>query len=80
MSRTDSAARVIEADVERTFAALIDPEALVAWLPPTGMTGRFEEFEAPRIRAENVPKGISAEDHAAGFASSLCNLARLLER
>jgi hypothetical protein len=32
------------------------------------------------IRAEHVPAGISAEDHAAGLSSSLANLAALLER
>lgn len=32
------------------------------------------------IRAENVPSGISAEDHAEGLASSLDNLASFLER
>ena len=32
------------------------------------------------IRADNVPDSISAEDHAAGFASSLANLAAYLER
>ena len=32
------------------------------------------------IRAENVPSGISAEDHAEGLASSLENLANFLER
>lgn len=31
------------------------------------------------IVADNVPEGISAEDHAAGPASSLENLARFLE-
>lgn len=31
------------------------------------------------IRAENVPIGISAEDHAEGLASSLENLAKFLE-
>jgi hypothetical protein len=30
--------------------------------------------------ADNVPDGISAEDHAAGMTSSLENLANLLER
>jgi uncharacterized protein YndB with AHSA1/START domain len=30
--------------------------------------------------AEDVPDGISAEDHAAGLASSLTNLAAYLER
>src|SRR5689334_18378741 len=32
------------------------------------------------IRAEDVPPGISAEDHAAGLDSSLGNLAAYLER
>lgn len=32
------------------------------------------------IRADDVPAGISAEDHAAGLASSLANLAAHLER
>jgi uncharacterized protein YndB with AHSA1/START domain len=31
------------------------------------------------IRADNVPAGISADDHAAGLASSLANLAAYLE-
>ena len=32
------------------------------------------------IRADHVPVGISAEDHAAGLASSLANLAAYLEQ
>lgn len=32
------------------------------------------------FRAENVPPGISAEDHLAGLTSSLQNLAALVER
>jgi uncharacterized protein YndB with AHSA1/START domain len=32
------------------------------------------------IRADDVPDGISAEDHAAGLASSLANLDAYLER
>lgn len=150
MTRTDSASRLVRADPARVFAALVDPEALIAWLPPVGMTGRFERFD-PRpggsyrlvltyadpgsgkttagtdvvearfvdivpdervvqaadfvsddpdfagtmtmtwqlsaedggtrvsIRAEHVPPGISAEDHAAGLASSLANLADYVE-
>jgi uncharacterized protein YndB with AHSA1/START domain len=153
MTRTDTASRVIAIPRERAYAAFVDPDALVAWLPPNGMTGRFERFDArpggsyrmvltyadgstargkatPHsdivedrfvdivpgvrvvqavdfvsdepgyagtmtmtwevatveagtrlvIRAENVPAGISAEDHAAGLASSLAKLAAYLER
>ena len=32
------------------------------------------------IRADDVPAGISAEDHAAGLASSLANLAAYVQR
>src|SRR5205085_3947279 len=153
MARTDTASRVIAAAIERVYSALVDPEALVVWLPPNGMTGRFERFDARpggsyrlvlayadastargkatadsdivearfidivpgvrvvqavdfvsdqpgyggtmnmtwevapvengtrvEIRADNVPAAISAEDHAAGLASSLANLAAYLER
>jgi len=46
MPRTDRASRVMAAPPERVWAALVDPEALLAWLPPGGMTGRFEQFDA----------------------------------
>jgi len=45
MARTDTASRVIAAPLDRVFAALVDPEALTAWLPPDGMSGRFERFD-----------------------------------
>ena len=151
MSRTDQASRVIAATPERVYRAFVDPDALVRWLPPVGMTGRFDRFDArpggsyrmvlsyqdasgapgkatddsdivearfvdlvPNVRvvqavdfvsddpsyagtmtmtweleplpegtrvtfrADDVPAGISAEDHAAGLTSSLVNLARQL--
>lgn len=153
MPRTDRASRVMAAPLERVYAALVDPEALTAWLPPEGMSARFERFDArpggsyrmvltyadasgapgkatansdivearfvdivPRtrvvqavdfvaddpayagtmtmtwevtaadggtrvdIRADDVPNGVSAEDHATGLASSLANLAAYLEQ
>jgi uncharacterized protein YndB with AHSA1/START domain len=148
MARTDSASRTISAPPERIYAALVDADARQAWLPPHGMSGRFEHFDARpggsyrlvltyadasqspgkstpgsdivdvrfldlvpntriveavdfvaedpafagtmtltwelagddaetrvEIRAEGVPEGISAEDHAVGLAQSLENLA-----
>ncbi len=45
MARTDRASRVVGAPAERVWTALVDPEALLAWLPPEGMTGRFERFD-----------------------------------
>ena len=152
MPRTDTASRVVAASAERVYAALVDREALAAWLPPDAMTATFERFDAkpggsyrlvltyaggqhghgkstadsdivegrflslvPGVRvvqevdfqsdddsfagtmtmrwelshaeggtlveivADDVPDGISAEDHAAGLASSLSNLARHVE-
>lgn len=152
MTRIDRASRFIGAAPDRVFAALIDRDALEAWLPPDGMAARFERFD-PRpggsyrlvltyqdpeysgakstddadivearyvdirpddrviqavdfesddssfagtmtmtwavravdtgtlveFTAEDVPVGISAEDHAAGMTSSLEHLARYLE-
>src|SRR5262245_48662363 len=43
--RTDTASRVIAAPPAEVFAAFIDREALAAWLPPDGMTARFERFD-----------------------------------
>jgi uncharacterized protein YndB with AHSA1/START domain len=45
MSRTDAATRVVAAAPDRVYAALTDPDALSVWLPPTGMTGRFQRFD-----------------------------------
>ena len=152
MTRVDVAQLMVRSDAARIFAALIDREALEQWLPPAGMTGRFDHFDASpggsyrlvlsyddpseargkttpdadvaevrfveirpdtrlvqavdfvsddpsfagtmtmtwelrpagaatlvEVRAQNVPTGISAEDHAAGMASSLANLAAFVE-
>ncbi|OAM80057.1 SRPBCC domain-containing protein [Devosia elaeis] len=151
MARIDQAHRLIEASPEAVYDAMTSAEALVAWLPPTGMSGQMLEFDARpgghykmmlryedaaiagksgdnadiaemryldlvpgalvsqavdfvsddplfsgtmvmnwllesrpegtlvTIRAENVPAGISAADHAEGLASSLENLARYVE-
>lgn len=38
--------RVIRASPEAIYAAFVDPVALVAWLPPAGMTGRLHAFDA----------------------------------
>lgn len=153
MARIDRASKDIAVSTDRAYAALVDPDALLEWLPPEGMSGRFERFDARaggsyrlvltyadgtgapgkatadsdvvearfvefvpgervvqevefesedpafagtmtmtwtvtaidggsrvEISAADVPSGISAEDHAAGLASSLANLAAHLER
>lgn len=150
--RVDSASKVIKASPRAIYQAYMDPEKLVAWLPPKGMKGRIDVFE-PReggayrmtlvyeqegysagkssedsdvahgrfvklipdrrivqevefdsadpafagtmtmtwelrkvaggteveVRAEDVPEGISAEDHLAGIRSTLENLGAFVE-
>ena len=38
--------RIVKALPERVYQAFIDPDDLIAWLPPGNMTGQFHEFEA----------------------------------
>jgi uncharacterized protein YndB with AHSA1/START domain len=45
MPRTDTGSRVLAVTPERVYAALVDPQALAQWVPPTGMTGRIERFD-----------------------------------
>ncbi len=143
---------MIAAAPDRVYEAFVDPDALVRWLPPDGMSARFERFDSrtggsyrlvltyadasanpgkatadtdvvearfvevvpgarvvqavdfvsddPAFRgtmamtwevgpadggsrvtltAEDVPSGISTEDHEAGLRSSLANLAAYVE-
>jgi uncharacterized protein YndB with AHSA1/START domain len=44
--RIDSASRVIKASPRTIYQAFLDPEALVSWLPPAGMSGHIYEFDA----------------------------------
>ncbi|GAA4047235.1 NUDIX domain-containing protein [Agromyces indicus] len=63
MSRTDLASLLIHADREAVFAALVDPDALLAWLPPKGMRGRFERFD---LRDGGSYRLVLTYDDAAG--------------
>ncbi|MRG60370.1 ATPase [Agromyces sp. CFH 90414] len=45
MGRTDFASLLIHRDREVVFAALTSSDALLSWLPPKGMHGRFERFD-----------------------------------
>ena len=38
--------RIIKAPRRTIYHAFLDPEALVSWLPPSGMTGHVFEFDA----------------------------------
>jgi len=43
--RIDTASLIIAAPPEAIYRAFIDRDALLAWLPPDGMTGEILEFE-----------------------------------
>jgi uncharacterized protein YndB with AHSA1/START domain len=43
--RTDIGSRIIHASPQAIYDAFIDPDALARWLPPTGVTGKFDRFE-----------------------------------
>ena len=58
--RTDIASRLIAASPQAIYRAFVDPEALMEWLPPEGMTGRVLEFdprEGGRYRIELAYEG-----------------------
>ena len=44
--RVDSARRIIKAPPSSVYRAFLDPKALASWLPPEGMKGMVEEFQA----------------------------------
>jgi|SRR5690625_2612515 len=43
--RIDSASRVILASPQTIYQAFLNPESLVLWLPPKGMSGHVDIFE-----------------------------------
>ncbi|NJI61360.1 MULTISPECIES: SRPBCC domain-containing protein [Microbacterium] len=45
MSRTDRASLLLHVGRDEAFDALTSREALLSWLPPHGMHGRFERFD-----------------------------------
>jgi uncharacterized protein YndB with AHSA1/START domain len=44
--RWSRTSRTIKAPPETLYGAFVDPAALLAWLPPTEMTGKMHEFDA----------------------------------
>jgi uncharacterized protein YndB with AHSA1/START domain len=44
--RVDAASRFIAAEPADVFRAFLQPELMLEWMPPDGMTGSFEEFDA----------------------------------
>jgi uncharacterized protein YndB with AHSA1/START domain len=48
--RVDEASHRISAAPEHVFGAFLDPDLFVSWLPPEGMSGRLERFDADGYR------------------------------
>ncbi|ANH40011.1 hypothetical protein I601_3605 [Nocardioides dokdonensis FR1436] len=67
MTRTDSGAATVHAAVAEVFAALVDPASRASWLPPAGMTGRIDWFDA---RAGGGYRMVLAYDDPAGPGKS----------
>lgn len=44
-NRIDSASRVIMASPQTIYHAFLNPETLVSWLPPKGMSGHIDMFD-----------------------------------
>jgi len=69
--RSDRASRIIRATRRTIYQAFLDPEALVSWLPPTGMTGRVYELDARKggayrlaltyLETNHSPRGKTSE-------------------
>jgi uncharacterized protein YndB with AHSA1/START domain len=90
-TRTDSAFREIAASPRKLYQAFVDAGSVAAWLPPEGMTGRFDAFE-PRAGgayrmtltyadAEDAPgKSSDDSDVVEGVFVELVPDARIVQR
>jgi uncharacterized protein YndB with AHSA1/START domain len=70
MPRTDRMSRVIAAPPEQIYAAMVDREALETWLPPQGMTARFERFDAHAGGSYRLVLTYEGRGQAAGKATA----------
>ena len=64
-ARTDSASRIIKASRRKLYAAFVDPDALVSWLPPRGMKGHVSAFEPREGGAYRMSLTYEGPDHSA---------------
>lgn len=68
-ARIDSASRVIRATPDTIWHVFVDAHALMAWLPPVGMTGHALEF-APHTGGHYRIELTYTEAPAAGMAKT----------
>ncbi|WP_072385612.1 SRPBCC family protein [Hyphomicrobium sp. CS1BSMeth3] len=62
--RTDRAARIVKASPQTIYRALVDPDALVSWLPPKGMKGEVHAFEPRAGGAYHMTLFYESEAHS----------------
>jgi len=46
VTHTDHGSALVSAPIDSVFAALVDGDARATWVPPSGMKGRVEHFDA----------------------------------
>ncbi|MFB4324939.1 SRPBCC domain-containing protein [Paenibacillus lautus] len=62
--RIDSAARMIKASPQTIYQAFTDPKAWVSWLPPEGMSGQIDTFDAREGGTYRMVLTYIGTDHA----------------
>jgi uncharacterized protein YndB with AHSA1/START domain len=67
--RIDQASRIIRAEPVNVYQAFVNPEAMVAWLPPEGMTGRILAFDFREGGMYRMVLTYEEEDRPAGKTS-----------
>ena len=68
-NRKDIASKIIQAPPHAVYWAFMDPEALVAWLPPKGMEGRVDAFDAREGGTYRMTLTYTDSDHPTGKTS-----------
>ncbi|MFP3920419.1 MAG: SRPBCC family protein [Dichotomicrobium sp.] len=63
--RTDSASRLVRASPSAIYRAFVDPAALASWLPPAGMKGRVDAFDATEGGAFRITLMYESQEHVA---------------
>lgn len=68
--RDTSVSRIIKAPRKTIYRAFVDPEAVVAWLPPKGMKGHVYAFDAREGGAYRLSLTYEGPQHAVPGKSS----------
>lgn len=61
---TSRTTRFIKAAPQKVYAAVMDPDALLAWLPPGGMTGRLYDFNGQEGGGYRMSLFYPASEHS----------------